>query len=65
MAILGKSRFKRRVDIKGIIGAYFFFFFDWIKNIFFEDSRSSSFYIWFFQQLGYTPLWIYSMELSN
>lgn len=27
MAILGKSRFKRRVDIKGIIGAYFFFFF--------------------------------------
>lgn len=64
MKILGKSRFKRRVDIKGIIGAYFFFF-DWIKNIFFEDSRSSSFYIWFFQQLGYTALWIYSMELSN
>lgn len=27
MKILGKSRFKRRVDIKGIIGAYFFFFF--------------------------------------
>lgn len=43
----------------------FIYFFDWIKNIF-EDSRFPFFfYIWFLQQLGYTPLWIYPMELSN
>lgn len=32
MKILGKSRFKRRVDIKGIIGAYFFFFLIGLKT---------------------------------